>query len=103
MFIFFVKEFLFTRNFIAINGILLAALVILKQFLFKYSLRLIRKRGRNVRKLLIIGTGEVGQKFKSLLIDNPEFGYEIAGFIDGDEGTNSNPNALGKITELEGK
>jgi putative colanic acid biosynthesis UDP-glucose lipid carrier transferase len=102
MFIFFVKEFLFTRNFIAFNGISLAVAVILKQYLFRYTLRLIRKRGRNVRRLVIIGTGEVGQKFKSLLFDNPEFGYEIAGFIDGEDGTNANPDALGKITELEG-
>jgi putative colanic acid biosynthesis UDP-glucose lipid carrier transferase len=96
IFIFFVKEFLFTRNFIAINGILLAVTVILKQYLFRYSLRAIRKSGRNVRKLVIIGTGEVGQKFQSLLIDNPEFGYEIAGFIDGEDGTDSIPTALGK-------
>jgi putative colanic acid biosynthesis UDP-glucose lipid carrier transferase len=102
MFIFFVKEFLFTRNFIAFNGILLAATVILKQYIFKQLLRLIRKRGRNVRKLVIVGSGEVGQKFKSLLMANPEFGYEIAGFIDGEDGTNSNSTALGKITDLEG-
>jgi putative colanic acid biosynthesis UDP-glucose lipid carrier transferase len=101
IFIFFVKEFLFTRNFIAINGILLAVTVILKQYLFRYSLRAIRKSGRNVRKLVIIGTGEIGQKFQSLLIDNPEFGYEIAGFIDGEDGTDSIPTALGKITDLE--
>ena len=43
----------------------------------------------------------VGQKFQSLLIDNPEFGYEIAGFIDGEDGIDSIPSALGKITELE--
>ena len=75
--------------------------VILKQYLFRYSLSAIRKSGRNVRKLVIIGAGEVGQKFQSLLIDNPEFGYEIAGFIDGEDGTDSIPTALGKITELE--
>ena len=52
LFIFFIKEFLFTRNFIAINGILLTLTVILKQFLFRYSLRAIRKSGRNVSRCI---------------------------------------------------
>lgn len=98
LFIFIVKEDLFTRNFILYNSGLLFLLIIVKEILFRTSLKSYRQKGSNLRKLVIIGAGELGQEFKNFLLANPGFGYSFLGFID-DE--NEDQTVLGKINEFE--
>jgi Undecaprenyl-phosphate glucose phosphotransferase len=102
IFIFIVKEDLFTRNFIIYLGSFLTVTVSLRTIIFKYTLRAIRQKGRSVRNLLIIGAGEVGQNFYSMINENPDFGYNFVGFINGYKGGKiENENIIGNIEELE--
>jgi exopolysaccharide biosynthesis polyprenyl glycosylphosphotransferase len=52
----------------------------------RYALRLvlgaIRKRGRNLRDVLIIGTNGRALSFAHKLSENPQLGYRIIGFVD---------------------
>jgi len=47
-------------------------------------LRALRRRGRNGRFLLIVGTNERAIEFARQITDRPELGYQIAGFADDD-------------------
>jgi len=71
----------------------------------RFSLRVIfgyfRKKGKNLRSLLIIGAGEVGKDFYDALVFNPQFGYRLVGFLDDKSKTFLNGKYLGKIDDLD--
>jgi len=98
LFVFLIKEGLFTRNFIVLYGLLLTFLISLRTAVFKKVLKSLRKKGKNIRKLLIIGAGEVGKGFKETVNQNPDLGYKFVGFVDDKI---SSSEILGKISELE--
>ena len=82
LFIFLSKENLYTRNFIVFYGLFLTFLVSLRTAVFKYVMISLRRKGKNIRNLLIIGASEIGQNFKETIINNPDFGYHFTGFLD---------------------
>ncbi|MBM3187685.1 MAG: sugar transferase [Chloroflexi bacterium] len=42
------------------------------------------KRGLGVRRLLIVGAGEIGRSIMRVVVARPELGYRIVGFVDDD-------------------
>jgi putative colanic acid biosynthesis UDP-glucose lipid carrier transferase len=76
-------------------------LVSLRLILFRKALKKLRKKGMNIRNLLIIGTSEVARNFRKLIVENPDFGYKFVGFLSSenqnDNGTIGNYNDLEKI------
>lgn len=82
-FIFLVKETLFTRNFITLFTIFILLFISIRTIVFKKSLKSLRKKGKNVRNLLIVGAGEVANNFKLMINSNPDLGYKFYGFLDG--------------------
>jgi len=46
------------------------------------TLRLARRRGRNFRNLLIVGSGPRAHRVDRLVEEHPEWGYRVIGFID---------------------
>jgi putative colanic acid biosysnthesis UDP-glucose lipid carrier transferase len=101
IFIFLVKEDLFTRNFIVYNAILLIIFISLRVIVFRKVLKLLRKRGKNIRKLVIIGFNEVAQNFKEMIESNPDFGYDFTGFISEETTTTTSSGLIGSIDNLE--
>ena len=85
IFIFLVKEDLFTRNFIVYYSFLLLLFVSLRSLAFRIVLKNLRKKGKNIRNLLIVGAGEIGRNFQLLISRNPDFGYNFIGFLDNDK------------------
>ena len=100
LFIFLTKEDLFTRNFIVLYGFLLTLSISLRTAIFKNILISLRKQGKNIRNLLIIGAGEVGKNFKETISQNPDFGYRFVGFLDN---TITDDTVLGTIDQLDEK
>jgi len=103
-FIFFIKENLFTRNFIAYYSLLLFVLVSIRLVIFKFVLQSLRKKGKNIRNLIIIGTGEVAKNFQNKINENPDFGYNFIGYLDeknGNQDRYSDENIIGNINQLE--
>ena len=41
-----------------------------------------RKRGFNFRTILVMGTGKTAQNFADRILDNPQFGIKLIGFLD---------------------
>ncbi|MEO9656060.1 undecaprenyl-phosphate glucose phosphotransferase [Marinomonas sp.] len=51
------------------------------RFTLRATLGALRKRGFNIRRVIIIGDGELGQDVASKLILSPELGMQVQGFI----------------------
>lgn len=98
-FIFLVKEDLFTRNFIVLFALFIILFISIRTIVFKKTLKSLRKKGKNVRNLLIIGSGEVAQNFKGMITANPDLGYRFYGFLNGNISEDEN-NILGSINDL---
>lgn len=98
LFIFLVKEDLFTRNFIVFFSVLLFIGVSFRTVIFKNILKSLRGKGKGVRNLLIIGSGDIGKNFRDTIVVNPEYGFKFIGFIDNDA---EEKDVIGDIKDLE--
>jgi Undecaprenyl-phosphate glucose phosphotransferase len=98
LFIFLTKEDLFTRNFIVFYGLLLTISISLRTTIFKNVLISLRRKGKNIRNLLILGAGEVGKNFKETINHNPDFGYHFIGFLDN---TIEAEEVIGDLNQLD--
>jgi len=92
-FIFLAKENLFTRYFIVYYFILLVIFVSFRVIIFRKILKFLRRKGKNVRNLVIVGEGELAHSFQDMILSNPDFGYSFKGFVSG--------NALENQSSLE--
>ena len=62
---------------------LCSALILLgSRLLIYYLLRTIRKNGRDLRHILILGTNARAREFAGRIRSNPELGYRLVGFVD---------------------
>jgi putative colanic acid biosynthesis UDP-glucose lipid carrier transferase len=101
IFIFLAKENLFTRNFIIFYLILVGFLVWMRIIIFRMIFNSLRKSGRGIKNLLIIGIGEVGHNFSNIVDNNPGYGYNLIGFLDEKNIPSEEPRILGGINDLE--
>lgn len=99
LFIFISKENLFTRNFILYYGFLLIFFISLRIISFRLTVNYLRKKGRGVRNLIIIGAGEVGQNFWQMLGKNNQLGYHFLGFVS-EQTAAAGINCLGILDQL---
>lgn len=83
IFIFLAKENLFTRYFIIYYFLLLVLFISFRVIIFRKILKLLRRKGKNVRNLIIVGEGELAQNFQQMILSNPDFGYSFKGFVSG--------------------
>jgi Undecaprenyl-phosphate glucose phosphotransferase len=78
---FFVARQEFSRVFFLYFWIISIVALCITRALFREFLRLIRKRGYNLRYALIVGTGNLGQDITDKIRRNPELGIKIRGFL----------------------
>ena len=97
---FLLKVIYFPRSIIIIYTITLLVLLISERFIFRKILEKIRKRGTDIRQLLIIGAGDLGKDFSDSITNNVHFGYCVIGFLDDDPKPYLDGKYLGKIDEL---
>ena len=81
---FFVARSEFSRVIFLYFWIISIIALCLIRILFREFLRLIRKRGYNLRYALIVGTGKLGQDITDKIQDHPELGLKIRGFLSED-------------------
>lgn len=70
----------------------------------RYSLRLMRSKGYNIKYILVIGGGELGRKFAKRVEENQYIGYSIVGFLDDnlEKGHKIfNSEVVGNLSDLE--
>ena len=81
---FFVARSEFSRVIFLYFWIISIVALCLIRILFREFLRLIRKRGYNLRYALIVGTGKLGQDITDKIQEHPELGLKIRGFLSED-------------------
>lgn len=80
--LFIVKEVDISRAFLGlflVNNLILAGIY---RFFIKKSLQRLRQRGFNKQFILIAGAGSLGRRFYKNLMQHPELGFEVVGFLD---------------------
>ncbi len=95
--LFLIKQQLFTRNLIVINGILVFLTISIRSIIFKATLRALRSKGKSIRNLLIIGANKIGERFKEVITKNPEYGHRFVGFINNEK----SDDVVGTYEELD--
>jgi len=99
--LFLIKEIAIKRTFVFYFAFLMLGLITFNKFIIRKYLYRLRSKGRNLRSLLIVGAGEVGQNFYNSIHSNPHFGYRLIGFLDDNSKVLLNGKYLGKIEQLE--
>jgi Undecaprenyl-phosphate glucose phosphotransferase len=94
----------YSRYLLALFAILSTVFSITERFVFRKTLRFIRSKGYNVKHILVIGAGELGEKFAGKINKNDQIGYNIIGFLDDniENGRNiANTEVIGNIEDLD--
>jgi Undecaprenyl-phosphate glucose phosphotransferase len=94
----------YSRYLLAMFAILSTTFMILERFLFRSSLRYMRGKGFNVQHILVIGAGDLGEKFAKKIKKHYYIGYNIVGFLDDniEKGQKiCDSEIIGTISELE--
>ncbi len=99
--LFFLKETQLSRFFVVTYAVILFIGLTSEKFLVRRTLEYIRRRGRNLRNLVIVGAGIVGRDFYDAVQSNPQFGYNLLGFVDDTKRPDLNGQSLGSVDELE--
>ena len=76
--------FSYSRAFFALFAVTDIFLVALLRLVTRAFLRTVRRRGHNVRRILIVGAGDSGGEIAAKLVRHRELGYEVVGFLDDD-------------------
>jgi Undecaprenyl-phosphate glucose phosphotransferase len=86
---FFYREGSFSRFVAAYFFIIVTFLMMFSHLLVRIILAEVRKRGFNLRHILIVGSGDLGQSLAERINKHPEFGLKIVGFL------SSHPEKIG--------
>ncbi len=101
VFLFSLKDSDLSRTFILSQFILISFFISLEKYLLRMILYYLRRKGKNIRSMIIIGAGNVGRAFNDIIKSSPHYGYKILGYLDDNELSELNGLYLGKITNLE--
>jgi Undecaprenyl-phosphate glucose phosphotransferase len=106
------KAFSLSRLTLLLFFVLSTVAVVVERSLLREILRETRRRGYNVRHVLLVGDGELGQAIADRIVRHPEFGLKVRGFLTEDpskigESIGSNPicgqwNQVAEIVENGG-
>jgi FlaA1/EpsC-like NDP-sugar epimerase len=75
---------LVTPVFLAVFWVINSCTTVASRLLLRVILGAVRKRGLNLRDIIIVGTNARALEFAHRLISRPELGYRITGFVDQD-------------------
>lgn len=79
-------EFTYSRLYLAIFAVVNLVLVVATRWSLSWGLGRIRRSGRNLRNVLVIGAGELGREVVERFDAHREFGFRVVGFLDDDPG-----------------
>lgn len=89
------------RSLIALFAVVSFSLLILEKTLLFYTIGEMRRQGRNRKKALVIGTGELARKFVETTEKYPEWGLRVIGFLmDKPEDVEKEEHVLGSYNDL---
>ena len=76
------KQIHFSRSMIFVFFVVNTILTVISRVLLRKFLRFIRKKGYNLRHILLVGYSRAAEAYISRINDNPQWGYVVAGVLD---------------------
>ena len=77
-----VREFNYARSVLALFYLLNCFLTGLSRIILRKILRSIRKKGYNVKHILLVGYSRAAEEYVNRILENPQWGYSVSGFLD---------------------
>jgi len=77
-----VKQHEFSRQLIFIFFGINICLETLERVVIRWGLRKIRRKGMNLKHILLVGMGSAARGYIDRIMDNPEWGYHVLGILD---------------------
>ncbi|MBN1260650.1 MAG: undecaprenyl-phosphate glucose phosphotransferase [Anaerolineae bacterium] len=103
-FAFITRPLVYSRLLLLEAGVGMMILLSLERSIVMLILRNLRRKGIGVRRIIIVGAGEVGRRVIRTLVAQPQLGYEIVGYVDDNpdkaEGEIGRIRGLGAIDDL---
>jgi putative colanic acid biosynthesis UDP-glucose lipid carrier transferase len=99
--LFFVDYQIYGPKFVFFYLIFAIFLLTFEKFILKKILKKLRKKGLNIRRIVIIGQGKAALRFYNIIIRNNDLGYQVVGFIDEEPLKSERTTLLGKIADLK--
>jgi len=79
---FVVRPLVYSRLLLFESGILMISLIALDRAIVLLVQAQLRKRGVGIKRIVIVGAGEVGRRVMRTVVARPDLGYEIVGYVD---------------------
>lgn len=79
---FFYREYSYSRVLICIFFALSLLLIILSRMVIRSAIRYLRRKGRNLKNVIIVGAGDLGRRVAQKMSENPWAGFNLVGWID---------------------
>jgi Undecaprenyl-phosphate glucose phosphotransferase len=98
---FFLSKHVYPRSFVLMYSGFLLLLLFSEKLILRRMMIQLRKRGRNLRNVLIIGAGKIGMNVYGAYKKNIELGYNVVGFLDNEPRPYLNGEYLGKVSDIE--
>lgn len=80
--LFTMKSIHFSRYMLGIFFVTSTFLMILERGSIRKILRMARERGYNIKYIIIVGAGSIGQTFAAKVVGDRQLGYKITGYVD---------------------
>lgn len=101
---YFLPELSYSRGVLPLAAMTVLPLLTLSRIAERIILEQLRKRGIGVKRVLVVGAGEVGRTVIRTMVARPELGFRVTGFVDDDAAmgtTDLGPiKALGSVGNL---
>ncbi len=91
----------FPRSFYVIGNLIFFILNYIFYYFVYAFLGYLRRKGRFVRKILIIGAGRIGMAVTNFIEKNQDMGYSIVGYLDDNLSVAGNIPLLGSVDDLQ--
>ncbi|MCD4748068.1 MAG: undecaprenyl-phosphate glucose phosphotransferase [Thermoanaerobaculales bacterium] len=79
-------DFTYSRLFMAVFVVINIVLLVFSRWVVAGVLGRIRRSGRNLRTVLVVGSGDLGRRVVKRLQAHREYGFNVVGFLDDDPG-----------------
>jgi len=79
--VYFLREYKFSRVVFFYFGVISTLVLIISRASLRMTLRYFRKKGYNLRFVLIVGAGELGKRILQSINNHPELGLRVVGFL----------------------
>jgi len=79
---FVVRPLVYSRLLLFETGIIMATLISVDRAVVRLIYGQLRRRGVGVKRVVIVGAGEVGRRVMRTVVARPNLGYEIVGYVD---------------------